>query len=232
MCARYTLRRAQLARAVFEALLTPDFEEFSERPHFNMAPSQRLPIVRINSKGERVIETPAWGFIPSWAKALPKVRPCNARSETLATSGLFRAALTRHRCLIPADGFYEWTGEKKARQPYFVHMKDDSLFAFGGLYDRWKTPEGESVETFTMITTPPNGVMSKLHDRMPLIVKPGDYAHWLDPKGGADTVNNLLEPYPDEPMEAYPVSTKVNSPKNQGEELVKRFVKEKEGLFD
>jgi putative SOS response-associated peptidase YedK len=232
MCARYTLRRAQLARAVFEALLTPEFEEFSERPHFNMAPSQRLPIVRINSKGERVIETPAWGFVPSWAKALPKIRPCNARSESLATSGLFRAALSRHRCLIPADGFYEWTGEKKARQPYFVHMKDDSLFAFGGLYDKWRTPEGETVETFTMITTPPNGVMAKLHDRMPLIVKPGDYGRWLDPKGGAETVKDLLEPYPEEPMEAYPVSTKVNSPKNEGEELVKRFVKEKEGLFD
>ena len=130
MCARYTLRRAQLARAVFEALTTPDFEEFSERPHFNMAPSQRLPIVRINSKGDRILETPAWGFIPSWAKSLPKIRPCNARSESLATSGLFRTALSRHRCLIPADGFYEWTGEKKSRQPFFIHMKDDSLFAF------------------------------------------------------------------------------------------------------
>src|SRR6478752_6059550 len=179
MCARYTLRRAQLARAVFEALTNPDFEEFSERPHFNMAPSQRLPIVRINSKGERVIETPAWGFIPSWAKSLPKVRPCNARSESLTSSGLFRTALSRHRCLIPADGFYEWTGEKKSRQPFFIHMKDDSLFAFGGLYDRWKNPQGETIQTFTMITTPPNPLMSTLHDRMPLIVKPTDYARWL-----------------------------------------------------
>ena len=119
MCARYTLRRAQLARAVFEALVTAEFEEFSERPHFNMAPSQRLPIVRINSRGDRVLETAGWGFVPRWAKALPKIRPVNARAETLATSSLFRDALARRRCLIPADGFYEWTGEKKARQPYF-----------------------------------------------------------------------------------------------------------------
>ena len=145
---------------------------------------------------------------------------------------MFRTALSRHRCLIPADGFYEWTGEKKARQPFFIHMKDDSLFAFGGLYDKWRNAEGETVETFTMITTRPNGVMEKLHNRMPLIVKPGDYGRWLDREGGAETVKELLEPYPEEPMEAYPVSTKVNSPRNEGEELVKRFVKEKEGLFD
>jgi putative SOS response-associated peptidase YedK len=232
MCARYTLRRAQLARAVFEALTTPEFEEFSERPHFNMAPSQRLPIVRINSKGDRILETPAWGFIPSWAKTLPKIRPINARCETLATGRLFRTALSRHRCLIPADGFYEWTGEKKSRQPFFIHMKDESLFAFGGLYDRWKNPQGESIETFTMITTSPNPLMSALHNRMPLILHPADYPRWLDLQTPADTVKNLLKPYPDTAMEAHPVSTQVNSPKNRGEDLIKKLVKEKEGLFD
>lgn len=232
MCARYTLRRAQLARAVFEALTTPEFEEFSERPHFNMAPSQRLPIVRVNSKGERVLETPAWGLIPHWAKELPKVRPCNARSETLGSSGLFRDALARRRCLIPADGFYEWTGEKKARQPHFIHMKDDGLFAFGGLYDKWRNASGETVETFTMITTPPNKLMSTLHDRMPLIVERGDYARWLDRAAGGDAVKDLLRPYPDSEMEAHAVSPRVNSPKNEGEELIAKFTKEKESLFE
>src|SRR6185312_7833325 len=138
MCARYTLRRAKLARAIFEALQAPSFDEFSERPHFNFAPSQRLPIVRVDSQGRRVIDAFQWGFIPRWAKALPKIRPVNSRAETLATSGLFRDALSRRRCLIPADGFYEWTGPRKSRQPFFIHMKDDSLFAFGGLWDRWK----------------------------------------------------------------------------------------------
>ncbi|HEY8666330.1 MAG TPA: SOS response-associated peptidase [Tepidisphaeraceae bacterium] len=235
MCARYTLRRAQLARAIFEALRAPSFEEFSERPHYNLAPSQRLPIVRINGKGERVLEAFQWGFVPRWAKAMPKVRPVNARAETLATSGLFRDALSRRRCLIPADGFYEWTGSRKSRQPFFLHMKDDGVFAFGGLWDRWYTLPAEhsgapganesdagSLDTFTIITTAPNSVARTVHDRMPFIVHRHDYAQWLDAHSDRDSIAGLLQPFPSEDMEAFAVSTRVNSVTNDAPDLIER----------
>lgn len=223
MCGRYTLRRGQLARAVFEALRAPSFEEFSEGPRFNIAPSQRLPIVRVNSKGERVIDAAEWGLVPHWAKATPKVRPINARAETVPTSGMFREALERRRCMVPADGFYEWKARGKGpKQPYFFHMKDDGLFAFGGLYERWRGPaDGEEpLETFTIITTPPNPVVSPVHDRMPLIVHRQDYARWLDPNAGAKNVADLLRPYPPDEMEAFPVSPRVNAPKNDGPDCI------------
>jgi putative SOS response-associated peptidase YedK len=133
MCGRYTIRRFDLLRAAFAALARADFEEFSEKVNqFNIAPSQLCPIVRINSQGERVIDLAKWGLIPSWTKGKPKQQPINAKCETAASSGMFRQAMERRRCLIPADGFYEWQGAKPPKQPYFIHMRDDSMFAFAG----------------------------------------------------------------------------------------------------
>ncbi len=226
MCGRYTLRRYELARACFEALRAVTFDEFSElHIHWwNIAPSQHVPVVRIDSDGQRVIACAQWGFIPAWARELPKVRPINARAETAATSGLFRRAFQSRRCLIPADGYYEWQGIKPPKQPYFIHLKDDGIFAFAGLWERWKSPEDtEPIDTCTILTTQPNELMTPIHNRMPVVVAPRDYGRWLDSAAGGNEVADILKPYPAQDMDAYPVAPAVNSPKNNGPELVRRL---------
>ena len=224
MCGRYTLRRIDLIRGGFDASLLPSFEEFTERPRFNIAPSQAIPVVRLDASGKRVLGTVRWGLIPSWTKGKPKNQPINARAETLATSGMFRQAFERRRCLVPADGFYEWRklADSKTKQPMFVHRRDDGVFAFAGLWERWRPdPDAEPVDTCTIITTTPNELMAPIHDRMPVILDPADYPRWLDRDTPAADVAGLLRPYPPDAMEARPVSTKVNSPRNDDEECVK-----------
>jgi putative SOS response-associated peptidase YedK len=224
MCGRYTLRRYDLAWAAFDAIQGElPFDEFSElriTPRFNIAPSQMVATVRINSKGERVLSAAKWGLIPSWAKSKPKTCPINARAETLASSGMFRQAFKRRRCLIPADGFYEWQGSKPPKQPYFIHRRDDRLFGFGGLWERWNDPQGgEVVDTCTIITTPANELMAPIRNRMPLILAEGDYARWLDREIPGEQVEDLLKPSHAD-LEARPISTAVNSVKNDRPELI------------
>jgi putative SOS response-associated peptidase YedK len=205
-------------RATFNA--TPTFPEFDERPRFNIAPSQTIPIVRVDD-GQRIIALAQWGFVPAWTKGKPKLRPVNARAETVATSGMFREAFRRRRCLIPADGFYEWQGSKAPRQPYLIHMRDDHVFGFGGLWERWRPePDAEPIDTCTIITVQPNAVAAPIHNRMPLIIAPGDYARWLDPATPAADVADLLRPYPADDMDAIAVSAQVNNVRNDGPELI------------
>jgi putative SOS response-associated peptidase YedK len=220
MCGRYTCRRYDLVKATFDA--QPTFPEFDERPRFNIAPTQTVPIVRIDSKGNRVIGLAQWGLIPSWTKGKPKFRPINARAENIATSPMFRQAIERRRCLIPADGFYEWKGAKAPKQPFFIHLKDDGLFALGGLWERWRPePDAEPIDTFTIITVQPNAVTSPIHNRMPLIIAPADYGRWLDPTTPRPRVAALLRPYPADGMDALPVSAEVNNTRNDGPQLIK-----------
>jgi putative SOS response-associated peptidase YedK len=224
MCGRYTLRRYDLARAAFDAMQQQlPFEEFSElriTPRFNIAPSQIVPTVRIDRNGNRVLSAAKWGLIPSWTKSKPKTAPVNARAETLATSGMFRQAFGRRRCLIPADGFYEWQGSKPPKQPYFIHRRDDSLFAFGGLWERWNDPKtGKPVDTCTIITTPPNDLMASIHNRMPLILDKADYDRWLNREIPGEQVTDLLKPSQAD-LEARRVSPAVNSVKNDSPDLI------------
>jgi putative SOS response-associated peptidase YedK len=224
MCGRYTIVRPDRIKAALEA--TPIFEEFDEKrvvPRFNIAPSQQIPLVRIDHKGNRVIDLAKWGLIPAWSKTLPKLQPINARAESVPTSGMFRQAFQRRRCLIPADGFYEWqaTGPKQPKQPYFIHFKDDRTFAFAGLWEKWKPEPGSGpIETCTIITTNPNTLMEKIHNRMPVIVDPKDYNRWLDPNIPGSEVVDILKPFQPDEMEAYPITTAVNSPKHDGPELL------------
>ena len=223
MCGRYTARRIDSRRFGVDHP-EPWFEEFTERNpfRFNLAPSMELPIVRMSGEGERVLRLARWGLIPSWTKGKPKIQPINAKCETAATSGMFRQALGSRRCIIPADGFYEWQGAKPPKKPFFIHMKDDEAFGFAGLWERWRPDEeAEPVETFTILTTSPNPLMERIHNRMPVILDPKDYAWWLDKTLPAQAVADLLKSYPAEVMEAYEVSTKVNNVRNGGEELVK-----------
>jgi putative SOS response-associated peptidase YedK len=204
------------------------FEEFSEhgrsmpkwKPRFNVAPSQVVDIVRVRD-GRGVIESASWGLIPHWTKGKPKLKSINARADTLASSGMFRQAFEKRRCLIPADGFYEWKGAKPPKQPYFIHRRDDAVFAFAGLWEKWKPePDAEPIETFTIITTTPNALMETIHNRMPVILDPKDYDRWVDPGTPCEGVVDLLKPSDPVAMEAWSISTKVNSVKNDGLELL------------
>jgi putative SOS response-associated peptidase YedK len=229
MCGRYTLRRVNLARSGLNALPEPTFEEFSEhgRPLFNVAPSQSVPVVRLDKEGRRTAGLLRWGFIPHWAREQPpKVRPINARAETVGASGMFREAFQRRRCLVPADGFYEWRRvDAKNKQPMFVHFPDDRLFAFAGLWERWRAdPDAAPTDTFTILTTTPNELMTPIHNRMPVIIRRDDYDQWLDPGTDTGRAAELLRPYPDGELEAVPVGRTVNNPKNDTPECIERLV--------
>jgi putative SOS response-associated peptidase YedK len=230
MCGRYTLRRIDAAR-LGVAYPQPTFEEFTDRPRYNVAPSQRVPIVRADADvnghaegGRRVLAVATWGFVPAWAKEPPKVRPINARSETAAANGLFRGAMARRRCLIPADGFYEWRKDGpdgKTKTPFYVHQKGGEPYAFAGLWDRWRADPGDDpADTCAILTGPANALMAALHDRTPLVIPPAAYARWLDPDAAAVDVADLLVPWDPDGWEAYPVSRRVNAPRNDGPDLV------------
>jgi len=157
-----------------------------------------------------------WGLIPFWAKdANVGYKMINARAETVAEKPAYRESFKSRRCLIPADGFYEWKREGKTKQPYHFGMRDDSLFAFAGILDRWKNPQGEVIETCLVITTKPNALLADVHDRMPVILPIGHYDLWLDPGfKQTDDLKELLRPFEAELMKRYPVSTRVNLVKN------------------
>jgi putative SOS response-associated peptidase YedK len=164
-----------------------------------------------------------WGLIPYWAKdAKIGYSLINARADTVAEKPAYRSAFKRRRCLVAADGFYEWkaTGGK-VKQPYFISLKDKEPFGFAGLWEHWDNPEdGKTVESFSIITTEPNELMAPIHNRMPAILTPEDYAAWLDPEEPPDHLKGLLRPYDPSQMEAYPVTTYVNRPVNQGPKCI------------
>ena len=196
-----------------------DLEPLTElQPRFNIAPTQRVAIVRSSRNAPREWASVSWGLIPSWAKdAKIGSRLINARAETAADKPSFRSAFKHRRCLIPADGFYEWLKTPFGKVPHHVRFSDRRPFAFAGLWERWSPPDGEAVETCTILTTAPNEVLAPLHDRMPVIVSPARYADWLTAGAlGPDTAEALLLPHPGDGMEAVAVGTVVNSPKNDG----------------
>ncbi len=181
-------------------------------PSYNVAPGATMPVVLRNSPNR--VELMKWGLIPFWAKD-PKnsYKTINARAETVATSPVFREALKRRRCLVPASGFYEWQQTERGKLPYFIHLKDIELFAFAGLYDVWQDAEGNELHTYTIITTTPNDLVQPIHNRMPVILHPDDEAMWIDPKmNDTAALRALLQPFPNALMEAYPVSRAVNTP--------------------
>lgn len=218
MCGRYTL-------TVLEKQLAEEFEiaqRESPLPRYNIAPTQTAPIIRVAAAdGRRELAMHKWGLIPHWAKD-PTIgnRMINARAETAAEKPAFRDALKRQRCLVPSTGFYEWKvlnlgAKKSAKQPYYIHRRDESVFAFAGLWDRWRSPGGEEVGSFTILTTEPNDFMRPLHDRMPVILGRKDYGLWLDNKmEDVAKLVPLLRPHLNNDLVAQPVSTRVNSPRN------------------
>jgi putative SOS response-associated peptidase YedK len=196
------------------------FESASEdedwSPRYNIAPTQ--PVATIRQAGNiRILTTMRWGLIPSWAAdASIGSRLINGRSETVLEKPAFRDSFQTRRCLIPADGFYEWKKSGKERQPFHFGMKDGCLFAFAGIWDRWKSPGGHVLESCSVLTTTHNGVLDGVHDRMPVILPQRHYQTWLTaPSTEAKRLADLLVPYDASAMHRYPVSSLVNNPQNE-----------------
>jgi putative SOS response-associated peptidase YedK len=213
MCGRFTLNADQ--KKLAESFV--DFEAPKEaRPRFNIAPSQ--PVAVVANDGQNKIDYFTWGLIPSWAKD-PAVgnRMIDARSETLAEKPSFRSAYRRRRCLILADGFYEWRkNPDKTKTPLYIQLESKEPFALAGLWERWHSPHGDEVLSCTIITTSPNEFMAKIHNRMPVILPQEAYEQWLEPsEQQPELLQPLLSPFPAELMTAYPVSTIVNNPRNE-----------------
>jgi putative SOS response-associated peptidase YedK len=218
MCGRYRLsRRKELVEEYFDAL--PGDEDWT--PRYNIAPTQPVPVIRQNPKEpRRELSLVRWGLIPSWSKDMSGAgMMINARSETAATKRAFRDPLTSRRCLIPADGFYEWQRSGKAKQPYCFEVNEGELFAFAGIWDRWKDPNGRWVKSCSILTTTPNAVSSAIHDRMPVILDQADYDLWLDPgMRDANEASEMLKPYDARLMRCYAVSARINNVANDDEE--------------
>ncbi len=211
MCGRFTLTADLKAVADrFGVPVPPDWATCA--PRYNIAPSQNVIVV--GGDGKRYMKEMRWGLIPTWAKD-PSIgnQMINARAETLAEKPAFRAALKKRRCLIPADGFFEWQKLGKVKQPMRIVLRSHEPFGFAGLWEHWRSPEGKEVLTCTIITTEANELLKQVHDRMPVILTREAEAGWLDPKiQEPEKLLPLLMPYPPEQMEFYPVSRQMNSP--------------------
>jgi putative SOS response-associated peptidase YedK len=221
MCGRYTIIASPEAiRALFAYAEQPNFP-----PRYNVAPTQPIPIVRLVA-GKRQFALVRWGLLPSWVRD-PKAFSLliNARGESVCDKPAFRAAMKRRRCLIPADGFYEWKPMGGRKQPYFIRVKSGAPFAFAGLWETWTGPNGEEMETAAIVTTTANRLLSPLHDSMPVILPPEAYDLWLD-TANVDplTASALIVPAPENLLEAFPVSTDVNRVANDNAKLVEPVI--------
>jgi len=185
-------------------------------PRYNGAPSQALAV--ITSEKPHQLSYHRWGLIPPWAKDISiGNKMINARAETITEKPSFRTPLFSKRCLVPADGFYEWQ-QDAGKQAYRIFVKNNPIFAMAGLWERWKSPEGTIIDSFNIITTEANSFMKPIHNRMPVILKPGDEKKWLE-SSDKEEILSLLKPFPADEMDAYPVSRLVNSPRNEGKEV-------------
>ncbi len=220
MCGRYTITSAPEAiRALFRYEEQPNFP-----PRYNVAPTQPIPIVRLH-EGKRQFALVRWGLLPSWVKD-PKTFTLliNARGESVIDKPAFRAAMKRRRCLIPADGFYEWKAVGGRKQPYYVRQTSGAPMAFAGLWECWTGPNGEEMETAAIVTTDANRLLTPIHARMPVIVQPEAFDLWLNYADvDATTAAALIAPAPDNLLESYEVSTAVNRTANDNPKLVERL---------
>jgi putative SOS response-associated peptidase YedK len=221
MCGRFTLHSPAKAIADLFGLIG----EPSLQPRYNIAPTQPVPIIRIlranPATRQRELVPVRWGLVPAWADD-PAIgnRLINARAETVASKPSFREAFRYRRCLVPADGFYEWTKEGGRKQPVYIRRKDGQPFAFAGLWEEWER-EGEIIQSCVIITTQANQMMAEYHDRMPVILHSNDYDLWLDPDvQDPKILEPLLRPYPSDDLDVYPVSRLVNDPRHEDPKCV------------
>lgn len=225
MCGRFVVMRQleEIARLMdIRSIQIDGFE-----PSFNVAPTRLIPAA-VDQEDERALVGFHWGFTPRWADSKTGgPRPINARSETVATSGMFRDAFRRRRCLIPADGFYEWQAGGQRKQPFYIHRADDDVMAFAGIWEHWQDPTGEieaGLDSCAIITTGSNAYLRELHERMPVILEREDWDLWLDPEvDDADVLTGLLRPAEDRVLEFHPVNPDVGNVRNDRPDLVEPF---------
>ena len=219
MCGRFTLHAP--AAQIRESFNLPDLPDRELKPRYNIAPSQDVAIIRDTGTGREMVMA-RWGLIPCWSKeSSTKYSTINARTESVAEKPTYRTSFKRRRCLIPADGFYEWKQDAGNKVPHHIRMKDGKVFAFAGLWDHWEG-EDASIESCTIIVMPANAVMKPIHERMPAIIAAEDYDGWLD-SGVTDKqeIMQYLDSAPSTQLTAYPVSTLVNSAKNNDEGCIR-----------
>jgi putative SOS response-associated peptidase YedK len=220
MCGRYTLTSP--AKAIADVFgVDAGLDEVEAEPRYNIAPGQDVWIVRADRSGEhRELSRVRWGLVPAWSSE-PKTGATmiNARAETAADKPAFRMPFRRRRCIVPADGFYEWQRRGGRAQPFLIGERDGRPFGMAGLWDVWKGPDGARLESCTILTTVPNELMSSLHDRMPAILAPDDFALWLDRREEDPArLLGVLRPCPSDDLTVKPVSTRVNDPRNDDPE--------------
>lgn len=220
MCGRYRIKDTdELTRHLRDTFGIPDWVQ--PTPRYNVAPSQQCPVIIMDDEGDIVVPAVMrWGFVPFWEKSeQPKLAPINAQAESVATSGMFRQSVQRRRCLVPADGFYEWLRlDEKTKVPFDIHLKGGRSFFMAGIYEK---PAGPRPATFAILTTRPNALMEKIHRRMPVILDDDEAKRWLQ-RGDLtpERVAELTAPHPAEDMEATPISSLVNSPRNDRPEVL------------
>lgn len=219
MCGRFTLHLSpELLGTVFE-VKTP----LQLPPRYNIAPSQKVPVVRETGEGGRSLDELVWGLVPSWAKD-PAIgsRLINARAETVHEKPSFRHALRQRRCIIPASGYFEWTKAGDSKQPWYITLQDGVPMGLAGLWESWRSPEGNSLETFCILTTAANSLMATIHDRMPVILPQAEYRTWLSSdQSNMENLSRFFSPCSADSLTAIKVSTFVNSPSHNSEECIK-----------
>ncbi|WP_341525957.1 SOS response-associated peptidase [Nostoc sp. UHCC 0302] len=219
MCGRFTLN--QSSEALAELFHVQEVTDLAAG--YNIAPTQMVATVLHNSESDkRKFQQLRWGLIPSWAKDPGMgAKLINARSETVAEKPAFRSAFKHRRCLVLADGFYEWQRQQGKKQPFYFRLQDGKPFGFAGLWERWRSPANEEIVSCTILTTAANELLQSIHDRMPVILEPEDYDLWLNPEiQTTETLQPLLRPYPASVMTAYPVSTLVNNSRHNSPECI------------
>jgi putative SOS response-associated peptidase YedK len=221
MCGRF-VRKATLEEIAEAFDLDVSGLDFELTPSYNVAPGQAVAAAVFDNG--RKLKMFKWGLVPFWAKD-EKIgyKMINARAETVAAKPGFKQAFAKRRCIVVADGFYEWQHAGKAKVPHFVHFKNERPMGFAGLYERWKSPDGKALDTCAIITTSANALMRPIHDRMPVIIGRKDYGAWLDPDAkDSQQLLELLQPFDPDKMVSYPVSQLVNLPKNDSPECIAR----------
>ncbi|MBT8232384.1 MAG: SOS response-associated peptidase [Saprospiraceae bacterium] len=232
MCGRSSLTKTEkeLEERFNATFYSEDLERYNPIPNFNVAPSHMMPIITQSDKTH--FQAMRWGFIPFWAKDVKiGYKMINARVETVLEKNTFKKAVSNKRCLVPADGFYEWKRQGKIKQPFRIQKKDGSLFSYAGLWSKWISPQGETIYSFTVITQPPNKLVEDIHDRMPAILTEEQEELWLSEDLSPEDLVGMIAPYPDELLIAYPVSDKVNNVRNNDKSLLERKNDEPLTLF-
>jgi putative SOS response-associated peptidase YedK len=211
MCGRYSFTLPPEAiRALFRVVT-----QLNLQPRYNIAPTQVVPVIGLEPGGDRALKLFRWGLIPRWSKEMPKTAPLiNARSEGIAGSRMFGQAFRKRRCLVPADGFYEWRQDKSNKRPWRIVDPHRPAFCFAGIWEGWRNPQGEIVRSFAIVTTDANEKLAPIHDRMPVMLEREDEDAWLDPGSAEPALQSLLAPYDSGSTELYQVDARVNSVKN------------------